>query len=61
VKVEWRLGDGSRLRLAANLSDEPVANGSTGLGAPMFALGDLSREHLAPWTVGWWLETPSAG
>jgi malto-oligosyltrehalose trehalohydrolase len=61
VKVEWRLGDGSRLRLAANLSDESVANASTGLGAPMFALGDLSREHLAPWTVGWWLETPSAG
>lgn len=55
VKVEWRLADGSRLFLAANLSAEPVQNEAPGLGAPFFALGDVEQNILPPWSVGWWL------
>jgi len=55
VKVEWRLGGSSRLLLAANLSATSVPNEAPGLGAPLFALGDVGQAHLPPWSVGWWL------
>lgn len=56
VDVEWRMADGSRLLLAANLSGERVRNASGKTAPTLFALGDVDRDHLAPWTVAWWLE-----
>jgi malto-oligosyltrehalose trehalohydrolase len=55
VKVEWPLGDGAWLRLAANLTSSAVPNSSWRTGGVLYALGDLGQADLAPWTVGWWL------
>lgn len=60
VSVQWRLADGSRLRLAANLTENSVPNAAIDLGQPLFALGSLRERDLAPWTVGWWLVTPES-
>lgn len=61
ANIEWRLGDGSRLLLAANLSGTRVRNVSRRTGPALFALGDLDQDHLQPWTVAWWLQAAPAG
>ena len=57
VKVEWRLGDGSQLLLAANLSSERVRNTSKKIAPTLFAFGGVDQDHLSPWAVGWWLQS----
>lgn len=58
VKVEWRLSDGHRLRLAANLSARAVRSEVPSAEKPLVALGDVGGDNLSPWSVGWWLEAP---
>jgi maltooligosyltrehalose trehalohydrolase len=64
IRVRWRLGDGSCLQVAANLSDRAA----TGLDWPMegrpirmqpvtLAVGSLVTE-LPPWSLAWHLSTP---
>lgn len=59
LTVHWRLGDGSRLALAANLADQPAQLApqpgralylSDGLDAARHAAG-----RLPPWSVAWTL------
>jgi maltooligosyltrehalose trehalohydrolase len=56
LRVSWRLGDGSTLRLLANLSGE--AAGAAELpGETLFALSMETGQHrLGPWSVRWTLE-----
>ena len=58
--VSWRLGDGSRLTLAANLGDDTV-NVHRATGTLIFATSNLDDEALAsgrlpPWSVAWYLD-----
>jgi malto-oligosyltrehalose trehalohydrolase len=67
--VQWRLGDGSRLCLAANLDDRPLAD--PGLppsiaARPLYLtpadLGPgLAAGGLPPWSVAWHLDAGGAG
>ena len=62
--VEWRLGDGSRLRLAANLDDRPLADPglAPSLAArPLYVIPadlepGLAAGALPPWSVAWHLD-----
>ena len=56
LRVSWRLGDGSTLRLLANLSGE--AGGAAELpGETLFALSmDAEAGVLGPWSLRWTLE-----
>ncbi|MBS1227243.1 MAG: malto-oligosyltrehalose trehalohydrolase [Proteobacteria bacterium] len=59
--VSWRLGDGSRLRLAANLGNS-TADFPPLTGVRIFATGNLDDDALAcgrlpPWSVAWSLES----
>ena len=58
LSVRWNLGDGSRLSLAANLSDEPLRAGPPeSLGFGIFSTHpDVSGGVLPGWYVGWRLE-----
>ncbi len=61
VRVCWRLGDGSRLHLRANLSDEPVPGVSDAPGRVLWTegpgRGDVIRDGtLGPWSVVWSIE-----
>jgi maltooligosyltrehalose trehalohydrolase len=55
VAVQWTMGDGSRLRLIANLTDRnlPIA-GHT--GRPLWSTGVIRRNHVEPWGVVWSIE-----
>lgn len=56
LRVRWRLGDGSTLRLLANLSGES-ADTAAPPGETVFALSDeLGEGVLGPWSVVWTLE-----
>ena len=64
LDVKWRLGDGSRLSLIANLNSQDVpAPGVRPPGGVLFAqpaalaLGTLDR--LPPWSVLWTLQSPA--
>lgn len=62
LRAQWRLGDGSRLTLLANLAAAPLA----GMHAPspaqrIFVVSDPDAAdarggELPPWSVQWWLE-----
>ena len=59
--VSWRLGDGSRLALAANLGSRTVSVPLT-TGSRIFTTSNLdddalSRGRLPPWSVCWTLES----
>jgi malto-oligosyltrehalose trehalohydrolase len=60
VHVTWRLGDGSRLELVANLGPEPVSAVYATAGTPIFTLGDVpacsGEGMLGAWSVGWFLD-----
>jgi maltooligosyltrehalose trehalohydrolase len=51
LTVDWRMGDGSRLSLMANLSDAVSRPSSTPAGSPIW--GGSSGETLPPWSVFW--------
>ena len=61
LQVSWRLGDGSRLKLAANLGPEPARTQIAIAGEPLFTVGDVARQAgettLGAWSVGWFLAT----
>ncbi len=50
IRVRWRFGDGARLALVANLSDEPADVTDETAGEPLYRLGAAPR---APWSVAW--------
>jgi malto-oligosyltrehalose trehalohydrolase len=54
-RVAWRLGDGSRLRLLANLSAGEAAGGGGVTGRTIWREGakPAAADRLAPWTVIW--------
>lgn len=56
--AEWRMGDGSRLQLLANLSDAPVA-ATMPCGRILFATREPAGDRLAPWSVIWAVEEAS--
>jgi len=56
LRASWHLGDGSTLRLLANLSGAAVGAAALA-GETVFALsGDAGQGVLAPWSVLWTLE-----
>jgi 1,4-alpha-glucan branching enzyme len=58
VFVSWRAGDGHRLRLCANLSDEP-REFPTAYDRVVWHEGGAPRETtLPPWTVRWTVREP---
>ncbi|MFO1431733.1 MAG: malto-oligosyltrehalose trehalohydrolase [Candidatus Competibacteraceae bacterium] len=66
LRVEWTLGDGSRLYLLANLGEQPIAEVSPPEGEVVFAsqeglLAEPTEQILPPWSVLWRLEeSPTA-
>jgi maltooligosyltrehalose trehalohydrolase len=54
VRVSWTLGDGSTLRLAANLSAAPQAGSVLAGGRVMLSLGVVADEQFGPWRFGPW-------
>jgi hypothetical protein len=54
--VGWTLGDGSRLRLAANLSAAPRDGFTRPKGRALYATGSAEGGRLAAWSVLWSLE-----
>lgn len=56
VQVSWRLGDGSLLRLYANLSNETQPDAPTIQGRHLHLEGFLEERRLGPWTVLWTIE-----
>jgi maltooligosyltrehalose trehalohydrolase len=55
VSVSWRLGDGGRLRLLANLASRPLNGSFAPVGRKLWSTGIQSS--LGPWTVHWSLES----
>ncbi|HKS18565.1 MAG TPA: DUF3459 domain-containing protein, partial [Bradyrhizobium sp.] len=47
----WRMGDGKRLRLRANLSDRNVIASDDTTGTPIW--GRELKDSVPPWTVSW--------
>jgi malto-oligosyltrehalose trehalohydrolase len=63
LRVRWRLGDGARLVLFANLGTEPapidvLLAGRCLLLSPISSEDLLVRGLLAAWTVAWFIEEP---
>jgi maltooligosyltrehalose trehalohydrolase len=52
ITAEWRLGDGSRLALMANLSGKAVQAPRL-IGESRALWGDAARGELPPWSVSW--------
>jgi maltooligosyltrehalose trehalohydrolase len=55
IAVAWQLGDGSRLTLTANLSDQALAE-PLPEGRPLFVSAAVEGDRLPPWSVAWLLE-----
>ena len=60
LAIDWRLGDGSRLALLANLGDE-ATEAIPPIGTAIFATANLDAATLAkgrlpPWSVAWHLQ-----
>ena len=60
VRIDWRLGDGSRLTLLANFGDAAVALPEPVAGRPLFATGEASREAVSALSAAFFLNK-SAG
>jgi 1,4-alpha-glucan branching enzyme len=56
VKVRWKLGDGSRLTMAANLSAAVLDGVDAEPGREIFAAGSREDGRLGAWSVIWSLE-----
>jgi hypothetical protein len=54
ITAQWRLADGSQLRLLANLTGE-VALTSQGVAQGQSLWGGSPGEELPPWSAHWWL------
>ena len=56
LRVRWRLGDGSRLSLLANLGEQAVA-ATPEAGTPIFTTHPIDAAgRLPPWSVAWHLQ-----
>ena len=55
LTADWRMGDGARLLLRANVSDTPIA-GATDQAQGTFIWGHQPGELIKPWSVIWRLE-----
>jgi maltooligosyltrehalose trehalohydrolase len=51
LAAHWRMGDGTTLRLAANLSDREVTHSGNSAGTPIW--GAVAGDRLPPWSVVW--------
>ncbi|KKB09273.1 malto-oligosyltrehalose trehalohydrolase [Devosia chinhatensis] len=51
IKVTWRLGDGSRLQIRANLSAELLACPPNALGQTVWIEGEVAGDSLGPWAM----------
>ncbi|MDK9722991.1 MAG: malto-oligosyltrehalose trehalohydrolase [Rhodospirillales bacterium] len=57
IKVEWRLGDGSRLTLQANMAPQALAGIELPKGRLLLALPDgVEGSGLPAWSVQWFLD-----
>ncbi len=56
VHVRWLLGDGSRLHLLANPSDDVLSGVSLPGGRLLWQEGEVTPEELGPWSLHWSLE-----
>jgi maltooligosyltrehalose trehalohydrolase len=56
VIVRWKMGDGSRLTLAANLSVEPLAGIPKAQGRQIFSVGSSRDSGLGAWSIAWSLQ-----
>jgi maltooligosyltrehalose trehalohydrolase len=56
ITAQWRLGDGSALRLLANLSGDAASNSQGLCGRPIW--GGAAGAELAPWSVHWAIGDP---
>ena len=57
LRVEWLLGDGSRLTLLANLGDGAVEEPEAPAVAPLYCTGEPG----AAWSVAWYLQEEPGG
>jgi maltooligosyltrehalose trehalohydrolase len=55
LTADWRMGDGARLLLRANLSDAPIV-GATDQPQGALIWGHESGQLIKPWSVAWRLE-----
>ena len=53
VLITWRMGDGSILRLYANLDDDAQADVPAVIGRRVYLQGFADEGRLGPWTVLW--------
>ncbi len=65
LNINWRLGDGSRLELHANLGPEPYDGIQLPVKRLLFATSNLDLQalasgHLAPWSAIWLLKEENA-
>jgi maltooligosyltrehalose trehalohydrolase len=56
LMVEWPLGGGARLRLAANFGDAPVEAMTPPAGRVIHTEGETGRDRFGPWSGIWTLE-----
>ena len=54
LSAHWQMGDGRRLNLAANLSDQDIAVTDAARGTLIW--GSELTASLPPWTVSWRIE-----
>jgi malto-oligosyltrehalose trehalohydrolase len=59
VAAHWRLGNGSRLHLAANLGRAPVVAAALPPGRVLWREGSAEDGCLGPWSVVWTLAEPA--
>jgi malto-oligosyltrehalose trehalohydrolase len=55
LTADWRMGDGARLKLQANVSDQPIA-GATDQPQGALIWGHEPSQLVKPWSVIWRLE-----
>ena len=61
LRVDWRLGDGSRLTLFANFGADAVALAEPAQGRLLYATGEAPRAALAPLAAAFLLGEPAGG
>ena len=61
LRVDWRLGDGSRLTLLANFGDDAVALPEPARGRLLYATGETPRDALPPLSAAFFLSESAGG
>ena len=60
LTVSWRLGDGSRLTVLANLGETRLSGVDLARGRTLWTEGEVDVGALGPWSVVWTLTAPTA-